>query len=111
MAYQILLRGSFARDVKGYKKEKNLKDRIQVAVESICNNPNIGEPLVGNWFGVQKYAFHESPKCEFYMRCTLPAAQNGQKKMGNVMLLSPIAAALSSLFLQRREKSAIICMR
>lgn len=105
MAYQILLRGSFSRDVKGYRKEKNLRDRIQVAVESICSNPDAGEPLVGNWFGIQKYAFHESPEMRILYAVYTPCCPEWAKEDGKCdASITDCSGVIEFIFAKTREE-------
>ena len=61
MRYKIAYRSSFERDLKSFKKDKSLKLAIKDRLEALVNNPTMGVPLVGQWSGFYKLAFHDRP--------------------------------------------------
>ncbi|MCX6213517.1 hypothetical protein [Spirosoma sp.] len=62
MGHRISRRTAFDKDIKSFKKAKNLIESIKDSINEIINDPTSGESLTGNWKGYKSYHFNRKPE-------------------------------------------------
>ena len=111
MRYKIAYRSTFERDIKSFKNDKTLREAIKKNLSDLLDNPFIGEPLVGQWSGFYKLAFHERPQMRIiyciYPCCPTEIISKNSCRFEDVDIDDPSSSECSGLveflFVRTRE--------
>lgn len=60
MPYQEYVKNTFKQDLKAFKNTPAFKD-VKAAIIKVLDNPEAGEPMVGNMAGILKVSFYDRP--------------------------------------------------